>query len=254
MKEYVSSSIYRKFLTMLAATGLKLPETVNLTVDGVSREFTVLHKIELADYPPRSGLIEPVMSITSWAVVSTDGMVLDAAKTEVVDPERDWVQFGHFWVGKTEKVYRDVSTINDKKLTGFGWCGNAERELMYPSFCLLKDGPLFTTQVRLASLELFTPPQQVSSLPTTKVGLVEADGTFTASPETASAALQPVDASIPARVGVEHLAAVTRLSEDTPASASLPEGVKEGGLGVKTAAIINRRFPMPGFLKAPVTN
>jgi hypothetical protein len=235
LTEYISTSVYRRFLAMLAASGLKLPETVNLTIDGAAREFTVLHKIELSEYPPQQGLIEPVMSITSWAVVPTEGLSVDPAQTEVVDAERDWVKHGHFWVGAVSKVYRDYLLAQDKKLNGFGWCGNAERELAFASFCLLKAGPLFTTQIKLSSLELFTPPQQVGSSAaenkparSTKVGTIDGDGAFTPA--------VPVD-----NVGTEALEpAAHSVAAEVPQEPVIPEVLRTGA---SLGGLVKRLFP-----------
>lgn len=180
-RNYISTTVFRRYLSLLAASGLKLPETVNIVTAGVGREFTVLHKIELNDLPQEgqvAGLIEPTMSITSWAVAA-DGQVPadDKQSWQAVNPELDWVDHGYFWVGKTERVYNDVNTANDKRLSGFGWCGNAERELKFPTFHMLTNGPLFTIQVRLSMLDLLATPTTVT-VSATKVGSIEDDGTF----------------------------------------------------------------------------
>ena len=186
MKEYIPTSVFRRFLMLLAASGLKLPETVNLNIDGVAREFPVLHKMELSDYPRREGLIEPTVMITSWAVVPNEGMEIDPKRAEVIHPEHDWNMYGHFWVGKIEKVYKDLDPTRDKKLSGFGWCGNTERELAYPSFGLLNAGPLFTFQANTSALELFSLPTLVTpstpGKPTISVGTIDADGDGTVIP------------------------------------------------------------------------
>lgn len=215
MREYISTSVSRRFLSLLAASGLKLPETVNLNIDGTHREFLVLHRIELEGYPKQAGLIESIMNITSWAVEPNDGLAVDSAQTEVIDPELDWVKFGHFWVGKTERIYKDVTPMYDKKLAGFGWCGNAERELAFTKFCLLKNGPLFTTQVRLDVLEMFAQAQTTASQPAAvKIGAISEDGAFTP----AGSDVILVSESVPQpRVGVEHLAQATQKSQPVDA-------------------------------------
>jgi hypothetical protein len=199
LKPFISSSIYRNFLSMLASSGLRLADTVNLTIDGVARDFTVLHKIELTDFSTseaaNKGLIEPLMHITSWAIVPIDGVKEEEQKNfERIDPEREWVDHGCFWVGAINKVYRDVTAVVDKKLSGFGWCGNTERELAFPGFFLVKEGPLFTIQVRLSCLQLFTLPTTVvpgAGSNTVKVGSVDESGVVTPDSTSIATVLAP---------------------------------------------------------------
>jgi hypothetical protein len=200
VRAYISTSTFRKYLTLLAASGLRLPDVVNLTIDGATRELAVLHKIELSDFPrTENSFIEPTMTITSWAVVPTDGFNIknDDNRYECIDPERDWVQYGHFWAGKLERVYSDVNLLSDKKLAGFGWCGNSERALSFPMFYLVKEGPLFTTQVSISSLEMFTLPTTVSgdSKPGTRVGSIDESGVVTPVTDTATTAATAIDVS-----------------------------------------------------------
>jgi hypothetical protein len=185
LNTYIGTSVFRHHLGLFVMA-MKLPELVNLTVDGVNREFTVLHKIELCDYPvdgkvAASGLIEPKLNITSWAVVSADSAEANQSKLELIDPERDWAINGFFWVGATQRIYRDRETnvIGDKRWGGLGWCGNAERDLIFPTFRLIDHGPLFTTTALLSSLNMLATPGKVTApaaKPAVFVGVIDEVG------------------------------------------------------------------------------
>ena len=196
MSPFISTAVYRRLLGLLACSGLKLPDNAVLNLGGKTQEFTVLHRVMLDDYPPApmGSLIQPTVTITSWAVIPNAELGVDETVTEIIDAEEDWHKNGHFWIGKIDQVYKDVYPISDKKLAGFAWCGNSERELAFPTFCMLGSGPLFTIQTTIASLELFQLPAKT----TTKVGSIDdtaTDPTFI--PAVPVSALAPVGTNTP---------------------------------------------------------
>lgn len=162
-RKYISTTVFRRYLGLLAASGLKLPETISLKMnETTTREFTVLHRIDLSDSAEEGVVGCGKMIITSW-VISPE-LLADTPehKWETLSPEFDWAENGYFWVGKAEKVYADYSQAGDKRLNGFGWCGNAERQLAYPTFYKLTAGPIFTIELQLGMLDQIALPPTIT--------------------------------------------------------------------------------------------
>lgn len=195
MHEYIPTHVFRQYLSLLAAA-TTLPELANLTIGGTTREFTVLHKLELQGYP-QIGLIEPQLIVTSWAIENNDEA--SDEKSEIVDAERAWALEGVFWVGAPKRIYRDSNPVADKRWGGFSWCGNSERELVFPTFRLIKDGPLFTTTLRLASLMLYSPTIKISK-PVVNVGSVDEAGVVTPAVASLVAAPSRSESDVSSRV------------------------------------------------------
>lgn len=187
--EFISATVYRKYLALLAASGLKLPDSLNLNVGAQVKEFTVLHRLEMVGYaaPGSEDYAQKAASatlrITSWAVQTAESLDAGVAASDVLNAELDWATNGYFWVGKIDRIYKDVNMVYDKKLSGYAWCGNTERDLSFTEFYPLKDGPFFTTDVRLTVLEQFAMPTTVSGDSTSKpgksVGSIDEAGRFT---------------------------------------------------------------------------
>lgn len=175
---FISSAVFRQYLSLLAQA-ITLPEMANLTIGDSTKEYTLMHKIELEGYGEGAGLIEPSLRCTSWAILPV-GDSVDGAE-EVIDAERAWHLEGVFWVGAPKRIYRETNPVADKRWGGFSWAGNTERDLIFPQFQLVKDGPLFTTTFRLSSLDMFAVGGKPGK-PSVFVGSVDENGTVVPAP------------------------------------------------------------------------
>lgn len=167
MKTFVSAVVYRRYLSLLSISGIKLPDTVMLNIEDKPTEYTVLHCIEL------NTINKPKLELSSWAIVPDDislgDMLSSVPELNTIYPEKEWHENQIFWFGKIERVYKDTYPVSDKKLSGFGWCGNVERDLAFPTFCLPFASPLFTFDMPVSTLELFNLPAKVA----TKMGSID---------------------------------------------------------------------------------
>ncbi len=184
MNEYIPTAVYREFLDLLTRA-IRLPESAQLVLEGQTQpqEFTMLHRIELADLNSE-GPIEPKLHLTSWAVRPAEGSAIADTDVEQIDPEFDWARRGYFWIGAASRIFLDSEKGNnaDKRWGGFAWCGNNERQLTFPTFAVLKDGPVFETTFRISQLRRYSPAAK-TKVPAVFVGTVDAmAGTFTPAP------------------------------------------------------------------------
>lgn len=213
-RPYTSVSVFRRFLGLLATSSLKLPDTAILTIDGKTQEYTVFHMLSRSEAGP---LIDESLTITSWAVVPAEPLE-SAGNSRVIAPEAAWHQEGNFWFGKIERVYKDTYPVHDKKLNGFGWCGNSERELAVPFFQLVGDTALFTIATDVKTLEMFQPQPQSA----TKLGTIDESGVLRqagsgegpnaiAGPGTGAFSFPP-DFNVPARRIGEHTVSIAEPS------------------------------------------
>lgn len=154
MSEYISTVFYRQYLALVNAA-VKLPNSANLQVeDGSSRDFTVLHRIELTDLGSVNSAIEPKLHLTSWAVVTEPNATFPPESLELIDPELAWARHNYFWVGATSRIFKEAIAAADNRWGGFAWCGNNERDLLFPTFTVLKE-PICEMVWTLAMLNRF---------------------------------------------------------------------------------------------------
>lgn len=177
MNKFISSGVFRQYVGLLSLA-VTLPETATLTIEGVTREFVVAHKIELQGYE-EGRLSEATLLLTSWAILPVTDLIDNEASEEIVDAEAAWANDGVFWIGAPKRIYRDSNPPADKRWGGFSWCGNTERELVFPTFTLVKNGPLFNMIFRLPSLIQFGGGNGKMVKTAVNVGTVHEDGSVT---------------------------------------------------------------------------
>ena len=171
--KYIPSIVYRNYINLFSKL-MDLPQTVMLNVNGVAKEHTLFHRMELLGYDSKDYGAVPKLSINSYAIKA---VVPDEKRQEnqvEIYPELEFTKSAIFWAGAPMKVFKDYMPLNDKKFGSLSWCASYERELYYPSFYIEEESPVFTMAVTLVMLDKLEVPE----VKATKVGSVDEDGTF----------------------------------------------------------------------------
>ena len=171
--KYIPSIIYRNYINLFSKL-MDLPQTSMFNVNGVAKEHTVFHRMELLDYDSEDECAVPKLSINSYVIKAVNPEEPIPGNYVEINPEFEFTQSAIFWAGAPMKVFKDYMALNDKKFGSLSWCASYERELYYPSFYVVESEPVFTMVITLAMLDKLEVPE----VKATKVGSVDEDGTF----------------------------------------------------------------------------
>ena len=185
---YIPSTVFRSYINLFSKM-MDLPSTVMLNVNGVAKEHTVFHRLELDSYDSKDSFIKPTLKINSYAIHSSEP--IDATSDQVfveINPEYEFTTHFVFWAGSPTKIFRDYAPLNDKKYGSLSWCASYERDLYHPSFVIDEANPLFTMQIALSTLDMLEVPE----VKATRVGSVDEEGNFIPAVKTPHMPTEPV--------------------------------------------------------------
>jgi hypothetical protein len=179
---YIPTTAFRSAISLFSKL-MELPSSVVLNTNGVAKEFTVFHRLELVNYYSEDTTVElnpnASLSITSYAVEAVPSSEYPWTEGQAeINPEYEFAKKAIFWAGAPTKVFRDYTALSDKKYGVLGWCGSFERDLFLPAFLIDTTAPIFNMSIRLDMLARLAAPD-TSQTPRTFVGSVDLDGHFT---------------------------------------------------------------------------
>lgn len=176
--QFTPSSLYRKYLALLLKI-IELPG--NLPTDNhgsTATDALVFHKMVLCDHTSTNFLFPPTLTISSY-LVYTEGMLVPKENVlRVVDPEYSFYHEGEFWIGNTNKVFKDYTQMVEKKYGNKVWLVTHERESAFGNFSINEEEKLFELKIPLSTLDHLVQKEEIRKF----VGTIDEDGVFTPPP------------------------------------------------------------------------
>lgn len=176
--QFTPSSLYRKYLGLLMKI-IELPGNLPTDNHGTGvKDALVFHKMVLTDHDSTNGMFPPTLTISSYLAYTPDMVVPEGHALREVNPEYSFYHEGEFWIGNTNKVFKDYTQMVEKKYGNKMWLVTHEREGAFETFSINEDEKLFELKIPLSTLDHIVHKEETRKF----VGSVEEDGTFIPAP------------------------------------------------------------------------
>jgi len=114
------------------------------------------------------------LTISSYLAYTNDMLVPEGHALRDVNPEYSFYHEGEFWIGNTNKVFKDYTQMVEKKYGNKTWLVTHEREGAFETFSINEDEKLFELKIPLSTLDHVVHKEETRKF----IGTLEEDGTF----------------------------------------------------------------------------